>query len=431
MTRHPLPRGAAPPRCAVSLPRRRSCPLAGSASAADPLTVGVLLPGSRSDKGWMESAYDGLMAAQKEHGDKIKVQLIENVSYADWEQAFTALAQKNQLVIGAAGQVQTVEMKVAQALPEGQVLAHRRQQDGRDAGQLRRLRRQAGRDRLRCRRRRGMLSKNGAISYIGGIEVPPIVNAGTEFKNGAMSVNPKIKYFRELHRRLRRRRQVEGGDACRHRAGRRHPLPHPQPRPARHGAGREGKGHQHHRQLHRPLRDRSALRRLQRHRHRLHAAVRDRPGARGQVEAGLQGVRAGDGPAGFGHGGLQRARPSCRQKSTETEKAIREGKIKVLDRLMPAARRGAAVRSTASASASAPRRARRRLARDRRRRDPRPARRERRRQVDPVQRGLRRAPRRTPATMRWPARRSRRPARPRRLRAGVAMVHQHFSLVPT
>ena len=27
-----------------------------------------------------------------------------------------------------------------------------------------------------------MLSKNGAISYIGGIEVPPIVNAGTEFK---------------------------------------------------------------------------------------------------------------------------------------------------------------------------------------------------------------------------------------------------------
>src|SRR3954469_530430 len=92
--------------------------LAGAAAAADPLTVGVLLPGSRSDKGWMESAYDGLVAAQKKHGDKIKVQLIENVSNADWEQAFTALAQKNQLVIGAAGQVQTAEMKIARKFPK-------------------------------------------------------------------------------------------------------------------------------------------------------------------------------------------------------------------------------------------------------------------------------------------------------------------------
>ena len=40
-----------------------------------------------------------------------------------------------------------------------------------------------------------MLSKNGAISYVGGIEIPPIVNAGTEFSNGAQSINPNIKYF--------------------------------------------------------------------------------------------------------------------------------------------------------------------------------------------------------------------------------------------
>ncbi len=30
------------------------------ARAAGPLTVGVLIPGSKSDKGWMESGYDGL-----------------------------------------------------------------------------------------------------------------------------------------------------------------------------------------------------------------------------------------------------------------------------------------------------------------------------------------------------------------------------------
>ena len=60
--------------------------------AADPLKVGILIPGSKSDKGWMESGYDGLVASQKKYGDKIKVQMIENINYADMDQALTNLA---------------------------------------------------------------------------------------------------------------------------------------------------------------------------------------------------------------------------------------------------------------------------------------------------------------------------------------------------
>ncbi len=41
------------------------------ANAADALKVGILIPGSKSDKGWMESSYDGLMASEKKYGDKI------------------------------------------------------------------------------------------------------------------------------------------------------------------------------------------------------------------------------------------------------------------------------------------------------------------------------------------------------------------------
>jgi basic membrane protein A len=63
-----------------------------SAVAADPLRVGVLIPGSKSDKGWMESGYDGLTAAQTELGPKLKTQVIENINYADMEQALTNLA---------------------------------------------------------------------------------------------------------------------------------------------------------------------------------------------------------------------------------------------------------------------------------------------------------------------------------------------------
>ena len=90
----------------------------GAAHAADPIKVGVLLPGSKTDKGWMESGYDGLTAAQKEFGDKIKVQMIENISNADMEQALTTLATKNQLVIGIGGQTQAALTKVAKRFPK-------------------------------------------------------------------------------------------------------------------------------------------------------------------------------------------------------------------------------------------------------------------------------------------------------------------------
>ena len=168
-----------------------------AAQAADPLTVGVLLPGSKTDKGWMESGYDGLMAAQKEHGAKIKLQMIENISNADMEQALTTLASKNQLVIGIGGQTQAALTKVAKKFPKVKfsVVGGNRDESvpniaGYDVKQAE-IAFVAG-------AAAAMMSKTGAISYIGGLEIPPIVNAGTEFSNGAKYINPKIKYFQSF-----------------------------------------------------------------------------------------------------------------------------------------------------------------------------------------------------------------------------------------
>ena len=167
------------------------------AMAAEPLTVGVLLPGSKSDKGWMESGYDGLMQAQKELGPKIKMQMIENIKDADMEQALTTLATKNQLVIGIGGQTQAALTKVAKKFPKVKfsVVGGNRDETvpniaGYDVKQAE-IAFVAG-------AAAAMMSKTGAISYIGGLEIPPIVNAGTEFKNGAAYINPKIKYFQSF-----------------------------------------------------------------------------------------------------------------------------------------------------------------------------------------------------------------------------------------
>jgi basic membrane protein A len=165
------------------------------AVAADPLRVGVLIPGSKSDKGWMESGYDGLAAAQKELGPKLKTQMIENINYADMEQALTNLASKNQLVIGVGGQTQASVLKIAKRFPNVKfaIVGGNKGQDmppnvaGYDVKQAE-IAYVAG-------AAAAMLSKNGAVSYVGGMEIPSIVNAGKEFGNGARSINPKIKYF--------------------------------------------------------------------------------------------------------------------------------------------------------------------------------------------------------------------------------------------
>lgn len=164
------------------------------AAAADPIKIGVLIPGSKTDHGWMESAYQGLLKSEKKYGDKIKVTYIENVRFGDMEQALVSLAAKNSLVIGVGGQTQSSVLKVAKKFrhvkfsivggsktefPKNVALYDVRQAEiafvaGATAA---------------------MLSKTGAVSYVGGLEIPAIVNAGKEFGNGARYINPKIKYI--------------------------------------------------------------------------------------------------------------------------------------------------------------------------------------------------------------------------------------------
>lgn len=167
---------------------------ATSALAADSHKVGILIPGSKSDKGWMESGYDGLVAAQEKYGDKLEVQMIENINYADMEQALTQLAMANELVIGVGGQTQQAVYKIAQRFPdtkfsivggnEGQESANVAGYDVKQAE----IAFVAG-------AAAAMMSKNGAVSYVGGMEIPSIVNAGKEFGEGAKYINPDIKYF--------------------------------------------------------------------------------------------------------------------------------------------------------------------------------------------------------------------------------------------
>ncbi|HXJ22314.1 MAG TPA: BMP family protein [Polyangia bacterium] len=164
------------------------------AAAAGPLKVGVLIPGSKTDKGWMESGYDGLMRAEKKHGDMVKVTFVENVKFADMEQALTMLATKSDLVIGVGGQTQASVYKVAKRFPKVKfsIVGGNKANPEPNIAQYDVRQAEIA---FVAGAAAAMLSKNGAVSYVGGLEIPAIVNAGKEFGNGARYVNPKIKYF--------------------------------------------------------------------------------------------------------------------------------------------------------------------------------------------------------------------------------------------
>jgi len=168
---------------------------AAPAHAAGALTVGVLIPGSKSDKGWMESGYDGLMAAEKKFGAKVAVKYIENVKFGDMEQVLVALAGKNALVIGVGGQTQASVFKVAPRFPKVKFAIIGGNADPAKPANV------SGYDVRQAEigfvagAAAAMLSKTGGVSYVGGLEIPAIVNTGKEFGNGARYINPKIKYF--------------------------------------------------------------------------------------------------------------------------------------------------------------------------------------------------------------------------------------------
>jgi basic membrane protein A len=156
--------------------------------------IGVLIPGSKSDKGWMESGYDGMVASRKKYGDKIKVQMIENINYADMEQALTNLASRNALVIGVGGQTQAAVLKVAPRFPMAKfsIVGGNKSDFPPNVAEYDVKQAEIA---FVAGAAAAMLSKNGAVSYVGGLEIPSIVNAGKEFGLGAKYINPKIKYF--------------------------------------------------------------------------------------------------------------------------------------------------------------------------------------------------------------------------------------------
>lgn len=188
--------------------RRQLLAAGGSAAAllgwtqlaqADVKRIGVLIPGTITDKGYMESAHGGLKAAEARLQGKAAFQLVENINYADMEQVFVQLASKNEFIVACSGASQGAMLKVAPRFPNVKfsLCGGAKLQPGAPANVAQFDARQAE-IAFVAGAAAALLSKTGTIAYIGGQEIPSIVNSGKEFANGARHVNPGVKVIQSL-----------------------------------------------------------------------------------------------------------------------------------------------------------------------------------------------------------------------------------------
>lgn len=166
--------------------------LVATNAVAQDVTVGILVPGSQTDKGFMQSAYMGAKKVEETYGAKGKVQIIENINYADMEQALTQLATSNKFVVAVSGASQAAMVKVSKRFPDVKFAlvggakiteaTNMSQYDMRQA-EINYISGAVA----------AMSSKTGTISFIAGLEIPGVVNASKEFEKGAKYVRPDIK----------------------------------------------------------------------------------------------------------------------------------------------------------------------------------------------------------------------------------------------
>ncbi|WP_416897112.1 MAG: BMP family protein [Minwuia sp.] len=167
---------------------------ATSALAADNYRVGVLIPGSAADSGFMESGMQGVEAIRARYGDKVTVQLIENINYADMEQVITALASQNDFVAAVSGASQNAMAKVAKRFPGKKFALVAGATLGPDAP-ANMSQYDVGQAQIAflSGAAMAMMSKTGKINYVGGLEIPGIVNSGKELERGARHVKPETE----------------------------------------------------------------------------------------------------------------------------------------------------------------------------------------------------------------------------------------------
>lgn len=169
-----------------------ACGSSSDTTYSDALSVGVFLPGSINDTGFMQSGYEGFQRVQATFGDKIDAGYVEQVAAADYQQALQRFASQNDLVISVGGQTDADVRKVAPQFPDVKFVEIGGPSDAEPLPNLAYYDPQQAEAEFLSGAAAAAASKTGTVGFVGGVELPAIVNAAIAFGNGARFVRPDV-----------------------------------------------------------------------------------------------------------------------------------------------------------------------------------------------------------------------------------------------
>lgn len=160
--------------------------------AGDALSVGVFLPGSINDTGFMQSGFLGYQRVVEKYGDQVDASYVEQVAAADYQQALQRFASENDLVISVGGQTDADVRKVAPQFPEVKFVEIGGPSDAEPLPNLAYYDPQQAEAEFLSGAAAATVSKSGTVGFVGGVELPAIVNAAKAFANGARFTRPDV-----------------------------------------------------------------------------------------------------------------------------------------------------------------------------------------------------------------------------------------------
>ncbi|MCV9999651.1 BMP family protein [Pararhizobium sp. YC-54] len=164
-----------------------------TASFADDLKVGMLIPGRIDDGGFMEAGYDGLMRIKEEL--HIQTNYIDNIKpeIGPLSDALRKLAADGpDMIVAHGGQNGKAVEAVAPEFPNIKFAVVQGNTTGKNISSYEVLQEQSA---WLAGAAAGLLTKTNVVGHISGIRVPPGLKGRAAFYHGLMQTNPGAKFL--------------------------------------------------------------------------------------------------------------------------------------------------------------------------------------------------------------------------------------------
>jgi len=137
--------------------------------------------------------FEGYKRIEKDLAGQVKLSYVEQVAPADYAQALTRFASNNKLVVSMGGQTDADLRKVAPQFPDVKFVEIGGPSDAKPLPNLAYYDPQQAEAEFLSGAVSAASAGSGHVGFIGGLELPAIVNAAKAYANGAKLARPEVK----------------------------------------------------------------------------------------------------------------------------------------------------------------------------------------------------------------------------------------------